>query len=87
MIALFRAFWLIAILKMAPQAIPPSRVLLVLMVFPTSRVQAQESELTLRLRRTFGYQAGQEIQGSFTLENTEIAEDHPDFRIIWIRAE
>ncbi len=32
MIALLRAFWMIAILKMGPQAIPASRVLLVLMV-------------------------------------------------------
>lgn len=32
MISLFRAFWLVAILKMTPQAIPASRVLLGLMV-------------------------------------------------------
>ncbi len=49
-------------------------VLLVLLVFPASRVQAQESELTLKLRRTFGYQAGSEIQGSFTLELSSLSE-------------
>jgi len=32
MMSLFKAFWMVAILKMAPQAIPPSRVLLVLLV-------------------------------------------------------
>ncbi|NOR52452.1 MAG: hypothetical protein GQ470_07525 [Gammaproteobacteria bacterium] len=32
MISLFRAFWMVAILRMAPQAIPESRVLLVLMI-------------------------------------------------------
>lgn len=32
MIAVFRAFWLVAILKMTPQSIPASRVLLRLMV-------------------------------------------------------
>jgi rRNA maturation protein Nop10 len=53
-------------------------VVFLLLLIPLRPVLAQsgEGDFQLRLRRTFGYQSGNQIQGSFTLEVTGEAEFH-----------